>query len=163
MEYLNVYDENKNKLSRRILRGEKLNENEHILLSIIIIQNESDEYLIQKTSKEKGSVYATTGGHVLYDETSKDAIMREVKEELGIDISNDEIVFVDSIILGTPIFDVYYLKKNIDLNDVVMQKEEVSDIMYMSKDKVLNLIEADEFKKSHGIIFKEFLSSEYKL
>ncbi len=163
MEYLNVYDENKNKLSRRILRGEKLNENEHILLSIIIIQNESDEYLIQKTSKEKGSVYATTGGHVLYDETSKDAIMREVKEELGIDISNDEIVFVDSIILGTPIFDVYYLKKNIDLNDVVMQKEEVSDIMYMSKDKVLNLIEADEFKKSHGIIFKEFLSNEYKI
>ncbi len=163
MEYLNVYDENKNKLSRRILRGERLNENEHILLSIIIIQNESDEYLIQKTSKEKGSVYATTGGHVLYDETSKDAIMREVKEELGIDISNDEIVFVDSIILGTPIFDVYYLKKNIDLNDVVMQKEEVSDIMYMSKDKVLNLIEADEFKKSHGIIFKEFLSNEYKI
>ncbi len=163
MEYLNVYDENKNKLSRRILRGERLNENEHILLSIIIIQNESDEYLIQKTSKEKGSVYATTGGHVLYDETSKDAIMREVKEELGIDISNDEIVFVDSIILGTPIFDVYYLKKNIDLNDVVMQKEEVSDIVYMSKDKVLNLIEADEFKKSHGIIFKEFLSNEYKL
>ena len=51
MEYLDVYDENKKKTGKIIVRGEKPKENEHILLSIIFIKNSEGKYLIQKTSK----------------------------------------------------------------------------------------------------------------
>ena len=37
MEYLNVYDNNKNKLDKKIVRGDKLSNDEHILVAVIFI------------------------------------------------------------------------------------------------------------------------------
>ena len=37
MEYLNVYDNNKNKLDKKIVRGVKLSNDEHILVAVIFI------------------------------------------------------------------------------------------------------------------------------
>ena len=37
MEYLNVYDNNKNKLNKKIVRGDKLYKYEHILVAVIFI------------------------------------------------------------------------------------------------------------------------------
>ena len=94
MELLNIYDDNGNKTGRIIERGDKsvkLSKNEHIAISVIFIENDNGEFLIQKTSKEKGNIYSSTGGHVDSCETPITAIKREVKEELGIDISNDLI------------------------------------------------------------------------
>ena len=50
MEYLNVYDNNKNKLDKKIVRGDKLSNDEHILVAVIFIKNKDNKYLIQKTS-----------------------------------------------------------------------------------------------------------------
>lgn len=51
MEYLRVYDNNKKPLDKKVLRGTPLKENEHILISLIFIENEKGEYLIQKLVK----------------------------------------------------------------------------------------------------------------
>ena len=110
MEYLNVYDSNKKKLNKKIVRGESLPDGEHILVTVIFIKNSEGKYLMQKTSKEKGSRFSTTGGHVLYNETSKEAIIREVKEELNLDISNENIKYIGSILFGIPFGDIYYLE-----------------------------------------------------
>ena len=83
MEYLSVFIERREKLNKKIARGEKLLDGEHILISIIFIENNEGKFLMQKTSKEKGSKYSSTGGHVLENENSKDAIIREVKEKSG--------------------------------------------------------------------------------
>ena len=40
MEYLRVYDNNKKPLDKKVLRGTPLKENEHILISLIFIENE---------------------------------------------------------------------------------------------------------------------------
>lgn len=53
MEYLNVYDNNKNKLDKKIVRGDKLSNDEHILVAVIFIKNKDNKYLIQKTSLER--------------------------------------------------------------------------------------------------------------
>ena len=94
MEILDIYDDNGNLTGKTIKRGDKsvkLNMHEHIALSVIFIENSEGKYLIQKTSQEKGGEFSSTGGHVDSGETPYGAIKREVKEELGIDISNDEI------------------------------------------------------------------------
>ena len=57
MEYLNVYDNNKNKLDKKIVRGDKLSNDEHILVAVIFIKNKDNKYLIQKTSLEKSGLY----------------------------------------------------------------------------------------------------------
>ena len=157
MEYLRVYDNNKKPLDKKVLRGTPLKENEHILISLIFIENEKGEYLIQKTSESKSGKYASTGGHVDLDEDSYHAIIRETKEELGVDITNDNIIYINTILLGVPFFDIYYLKKNININNLTLQKEEVSSVSYMSKEKIISLIEEDKFVKSHSLAFKEIL------
>ena len=95
MELLDVYDNNGNPTGRKIVRGDKsviLNENEHIAVAVIFIENNNHEFLIQKTSKEKGGHFSSTGGHVDSGETPLETIKREVYEELGINIEKDNIV-----------------------------------------------------------------------
>ena len=56
-EYLDVYDDNGKVTGKVIIRGDKnakLQKNEHISVAVIFIQNDKNEFLIQKTSKEKG-------------------------------------------------------------------------------------------------------------
>ena len=43
MEYLNVYDNNKNKLDKKIVRGDKLSNDEHILVAVIFIKNKDNK------------------------------------------------------------------------------------------------------------------------
>ena len=83
-EYLDVYDDNGKVTGKVIIRGDKnakLQKNEHISVAVIFIQNDKNEFLIQKTSKEKGGYFSSTGGHVNMSETPLEAIKREVKEE----------------------------------------------------------------------------------
>ena len=81
MELLDLYDDNGKKLKKIVVRGKNnLNDNENIMISIVFIQNENGKFLIQKTSKERGGLFSTTGGHVKHAETALKAINREVKE-----------------------------------------------------------------------------------
>lgn len=166
VELLDIYDKNGSPTGRTIVRGDKniiFNDDEFIALSIIFIENDKGEFLIQKTSKEKLGEYSSTGGHVNSGETPKDAIIREIKEELGIDISKDDIVELGFLHFDMPLRYLFYLKKNIDLKDIVTQKDEVDFVRYMSIEKINEIINKDEMLKSHGILFKELLKIKNKL
>lgn len=157
MEYLDIYNEKKEKLNKKIKRGDKLLDNEHILVAVIFIENSGGKYLIQKTSKEKGEKYATTGGHVLSGETPKTAIIRETKEELGLDVSNENIIYIGDLLFGIPFGEIYYLKKDLDIAKLKLQQEEVEQVEYLTKAEILKLIETEKMVKSHGLMFKKML------
>ena len=89
MELLDVYNEEGKKTGKVVKRGspkEAYEEGEHIAVAIIFIENSKHEFLIQKTSKEKGGEYSSTGGHVNHKEEPIQTIIREVKEESGLSI-----------------------------------------------------------------------------
>ena len=157
MECLDIYNEKKEKLNKKIKRGDKLLDNEHILVAVIFIENSKGKYLIQKTSKEKGEKYATTGGHVLSGETPKTAIIRETKEELGLDVSNENIIYIGDLLFGIPYGEIYYLKKDLDIAKLKLQQEEVEQVEYLTKTEILKLIETEKMVKSHGLMFKKML------
>ena len=160
MELLDIYDSEGNTTGRTIVRGDKnsvLNDNEHIAVSVIFIENDNGEFLMQKTSKEKGGHYSSTGGHVDSGETPLQTIKREVKEELGIDILSDEIEEYGYLLYDMPLRYLFYLKKNIDIDDIKVQKEEVDYVKYMTVDEIERLIENKQILESHGIMFNELL------
>ena len=161
MELLDVYDNYGNVTGRTIVRGDKsavLKENEHIAVSVIFIENDNGEFLIQKTSQEKGGEFSSTGGHVDSGETPLEAIKREVKEEIGINVDNDQIEEYGFLSYDKPLRFIYYLKKNIDLSDVKVQKEEVEYVKYMTVQEINELIGTNQMLKSHGIMFNELIS-----
>ncbi|MBR6948704.1 MAG: NUDIX hydrolase [Bacilli bacterium] len=161
MELLDIYDSNGNATGRKIERGDKaavLNENEHIAVAVIFIENDKGEFLIQKTSQEKGGEFSSTGGHVDSGETPMMAIKREVKEELGYNVDDEQIEEYGFILYDMPIRYLYYLKKNIPLDKIIIQQDEVEYVEYMSVSKINELIESNQMLKSHGIMFKELMS-----
>lgn len=160
METLDLYDNNGNKLNETIIRGEKTESGKNIMLSVVYIQNSEGKYLIQKTSKEKGSKFSTTGGHVIHNEDGVTTIIRELEEELGIKIESDKLEFVTKLKYPTKdcIFNVYKLTlHNIDIKNIILQENEVESVELMRKEDILKLIKDGKFLESHGYIFQNFI------
>ena len=157
MELLDVYDESGHVTGKVVKRGspdEVFNEGEHIAVAIIFIENSKGEYLIQKLPDD---TYSSTGGHINHGEKADDTIIREVKEELGLDVSFDEIVPLGFRLVDFPLRYLYYLKKDIDINDLKLQKSEVKDVSFMTKEEIKDLINKDVMNKGHALMFKEIL------
>ena len=124
MELLDIYDDDGKKTGRTIVRGDKteiLSEHEHIAVAVIFIENSKGEFLIQKTSKEKGGEFSTTGGHINSGETPIETITREVEEELGVKVPKEKIKDLGFIRYGMPLRYLFYLKKDIPLDSVKLQ------------------------------------------
>ena len=158
MELLDIYDDNGNITGKTFKRGDDislLKDNEHIAVGVIFIENDQGEFLIQKTSKAKGGEFSSTGGHIDSGETPLSSIRREVEEELGINVDNDEIKEYGFLSFDKPLRFLFYLRKNIDIKDIKVQKEEVDYVKYMAKDEIEELINTNQMLKSHGIMFNE--------
>ena len=157
MEILDLYDKNGNKINKTITRGE-MPEEGYIMVSLVFIRNSEGKYLIQKTSKEKNSKYASTGGHINAGETSLECTIRELEEELGLTIRREELSFMGlEVRTKAPvIFAVYTLEKDIDINSLNLQKEEVESVMWLTKEEIMKLIDNTQFKESHGDVFIKY-------
>ena len=145
MEYLNLYDRQGNLVDKKGIRGQK--HDDLVGVVIIYIENSKGEFLIQKTSVSRGSIFATTGGHVSYGSKFEETIIKEVREELGIDISNKKVEEVNTFIIDDYYYQkVYYLKEDIDINDMTIKEDEVEYVKWLDKEIINQLIENNEFR-----------------
>ena len=160
-EVLDVYNEEGKPLNKTVLRGckdEDFLPGEHFAVSIIFIENSKGEFLIQKVPK---GYYTSTGGHIHSGETPDEAIIRETKEEIGIDISHENYVSLGYRLLDFPLRFLYYLKKDIDIKDMALEESEVSSVQWMSVDEIYKLIDNYEMKRGHALLFKEIMKYRY--
>lgn len=153
MEKRDLYDENKKLTGETILKGDPVPSGRYYITVVIFIQNEKGEFLIQKRVKEKDGKWATTGGHPVSGETSKQGIITEIKEELGINVISDNVKLIDTIKTEDDFVDIYYLKENINLNDIKLQKEEVDKAKWADEKEIKKLIDNNEFSESHTQFF----------
>jgi len=160
MELLDVYDNDGKVTGRVVTRGDKtvtLSDDEHIAVGVIFIQNSKGEFLIQKIIKEKGGEYTSTGGHIDSGETPLESIKREVKEELWLNVDNDNIIELGYLLYDRPIRFMFYLKKDVDIQTLKLQQEEVESAEFMPVDKIKELIEQGLMLTSHAKIFNKVL------
>lgn len=135
---------------------------------LILIQNTQGKILVQKRSKRKGGTYGLTSGHVNEGESSIHGIIRELKEELGIIVKKNEIKLIYSEVSeqNDVIYDLYYLKKDCETSNMILQKEEVEKVMWLSVEEVQTLCSRGDFKKEHieafEIIINEIKEREWK-
>lgn len=162
MEYLDLYDENRNLTGESILRNKdmKIEDGKYIYIVIVFIQNREGKFLIQKTSKEKESVFATTGGHVKSGSTPDLTIVEEIKEELGINVDINDLKCFYTQKRGHAFQSAYYIKNDINVDDIVVQEEEVEYVKWLSIDEINELINKDEFRRGNIESFK-YLIEKY--
>lgn len=120
------------------------------------ILNDKNEILLQYRCAEK-KLYPNTwdcsfAGHVGAGESSIQAVQREGKEELGIDVELEKLEYLltnrEKIkyeqIQSNEFVDIYLLKQNINLDNIRFQKEEVSAAKYVSLEEFLKLIKEEK-------------------
>lgn len=168
MEYIDVVNEN-NILTGEIVPKNEVREKGLFYREVIgIIVNEKKEILLQKrasSKKEYANMWELCYGHVSSGEQPKDAMIRELKEENGLKVSEEDLVFVgiektveynsESLRYHNVFSYVYLINTQNKITDYVFQKEEVSGGKYISikelrelflkKDKSLAFINSKKF------------------
>lgn len=133
------------------------------IVVMIAIENSRGDFLMQKRSRFKTSplTWTVTGGHPCFDETNVQGMIREVKEELGLDIQNEKI---ESFFLGcdTVCREMFYCKKDLDIDKLVIQPEEVEAVAWFSREKILQMMENGELSRNQTFFYQKFFEWQNK-
>ena len=158
-EIWELLDENGNKVGKAVPRKDMPEGFYHLGADVWII-NSKNEILIQKRSPQKRNepnVWAMTGGSVIKGEDSLQTIEREVKEELGIDLDMKNIKLVKKYKIGDVWLDTYIVRQEINLEDIIMQKEEVCDVKWATFDEIEELYHSQQFMKNRWEYILDFI------
>jgi len=125
-----------------------------------LIMNKNGKFLIIRSPKWK--TLAIPGGHVEFGERVEDALIREIKEEVGLEIENPQFLQVVEIIKdenfnGDEHFiGLEYLVKTEQLEDAIkMDNEEITEYFWLSAEEILKREDTDEYVKQDIQIYLE--------
>ena len=116
------------------------------------IVNSKDEVLIQKRSLEidlfKDLWDISLVGHIQSREKNIEAAKRELTEELGIKVRNDELELIGTVksqledeeSYDNQFCDIYLVRKNVDLREIKKQRKEVAEIAFMPLGELMKFI-----------------------
>lgn len=172
LELLRVIDNNGNNTNEILEREELHNRSKlHNEVTIYIINNKK-EVLLQRRSKTRRfcpNMLGVIAGHVGYNENPTSCAVREVKEEVGLNINKNNIYPLSDKYLVKERFNNHFMYPfyticNKEEKDFKVQKEELSYVKWYSIDKVINMIKEDNkeivFKKEEIEFFEKLKNIE---
>ena len=164
MEYIDIFDENNNPIGEKKEKQQAHEDgNFHRTVHVWII-NDKNELLLQKrsaTKKTHPNCWDISGaGHIKAGETISDGAIRELKEELGVEIEEKDLQYITTIKStknpkNMEFQYVYLLRCNKKIEEYIFEDGEVSDVKYifykdlekMVEEKVEGLlIHVEEYK-----------------
>lgn len=174
MEYIDIFDENNIPTGITKEKTQAHEDGNFHRTAHIWIMNKDKELLLQKRSATKKShpnCWDISGaGHIRAGETAVQGAIRELKEELGVKINEEELKFI-AIVKSTKnpknceFAYVYLVECNNQIEEYVFEDNEVSEVKYvyfedlerMVEDRVEGLlIHKEEYKKLFEYIRKNY-------
>lgn len=147
-ELRDLYDVNSNKTDKTYRKGDIIPEGYYPMVVMVVIRNSLGEFLMQKRVVSKGGDWSVTGGHPKSGETPLEGIITEVKEELGLDFSSDDFIEYDSGCDGNECYKMYFVSKDIDLNDIRIQEDELSEVGWFSLERLQQMVDSNELNEN---------------
>ncbi|MBO5477872.1 MAG: NUDIX domain-containing protein [Clostridia bacterium] len=158
VEYRDLYDNNRKAVGKKILSDSCVPKNlNYVTVVVFIYSKKTGKWLMQKRSKDKGGKWATTSGHPISGQTSIDGMVTEIKEELGLNVRKEELELITTMKRKDKFVDIYYLEKDVNIEKLYIQKEELTEVNWMTKNDVEAFYSAQKYKKTHYKYFKEIL------
>ncbi len=177
-EYFDILDENGNKTGKAKLRSEVHRDGDwHKAVHIWII-NDKGDILLQRRCATKDSnpnmLDISSAGHLTAGDDSLSGAIRELKEELNIDIEPNELQFIKTIkrsskytstFINNEFDDLYILRTTKSIDDMKYQEEEISEIFYVPYKEFKNMVNNrqpdllrhdEEFEILFNLFDKEF-------
>lgn len=155
MEYLDVLDENGKPLGKQKSKDDVHRDGDwHGTVQIWTV-NSSGQALMQKRSSSKQSSPDkwdhSCAGHISAGEAPNDAVLREFEEELGVKVKLEDINFMffhkiqniehDGKYLNNQINNMYLIKKDLNIEEIVLDQNEVSEVRWFDFDELLKHVE----------------------
>lgn len=129
---MDIYDKQRNKIGIKVDRGTRLLDGQFQLAACaVIVTNEKKLIVTQRHPvKQMGGYWEFPGGAVEEGELSSDAAIRELNEEIGLNINKKEMKFIQTYCYEPfhLLVDVYLAFRNIDKKALTLQESEVSDV-----------------------------------
>ena len=155
MEYWDIYDKNKQLTGRTMQREDWCLADDEYHLSVLgVVKRPDGKFLITKRKMDKHWApgwWEVSGGGVLAGETSREAVLREVKEETGLDVSECESELALTYHRENPgkgdnyFVDVYVFHKDFAAEDVRIQIEEATDFKIASAEEIREIAQQGIF------------------
>lgn len=177
-EFFDILDENGNKTGKIKLRSEVHRDGDWHKAVHIWILNDDGDILLQRRCPTKDSnpnmLDISCAGHLSAGDNSLLAALRELKEELNLDVKQEELTFIKTLkkssrytetFINNEFSDLYILRTNKKIEDMKFQKDEISEIFFVSykkfKEMVINkqpdlLMHDEEFSILFSIFDEKF-------
>ncbi len=141
------------KYPRKNYIGERL----HRETSVLII-NSNNEILVQKRA-DNGYLDYSASGHFSFDEDYLDGIIREVQEELGLDIPKSKFVKISKYridysdrYVNNRFIALWEVRGNYKIEEMKIDHSEVKSVKYMAIPELKKMIEEKPSSMSVGFI-----------
>ena len=149
MEYWDIYDIERVKTGRTMIRGSEFEDGAYHRVVHVCIFNDKNEMLIQQRQPFKEGWPdmwdITVGGSAVTGDTSQKAAEREVLEEIGLKLDLKGIRPHLTVNFDRGFDDIYLVEKNVDIKELVLQPEEVQAVKWAGRDEILAMIEKGDF------------------
>ena len=149
-ELWDIYDINKQKIGKLAQRGEyEFKKGEYHIVVTGIILNYKNEILISKRAMNKkfGGMWECNGGSILAGETSKEGILRELKEELGVTFKPEEAIFLKEVKrekVPQNFKDLWLFRKDINIEDLTFPDGEATEAKWVNIDEFIKMFNNNE-------------------
>ena len=161
LELFDVVDKNRKPLGYTKERGVALEENEYNVGVEFWLFNDNKLLMTQRSmEKSHPGEWEVPGGCAQTGETSVGTLLREAKEEVGLILKNEDYILVGTELYKKQFVDVYVTTKKVNIDEIVLQEEEVSDCRFFTKEEFLKMAEENKVVKS---VFNRYLSIKDKL
>lgn len=144
-EYWDIYNEKLQLLPRKIRYGQEANlaENEYYLHIHALLKNKENQYIIIQrawNSRHYPGEWEIPGGHVLAGERAEEALIREVREETGLDISFLNKMYLGKEIIGKRLNLIWGISVDFDMNALTITEEEVASYRLVTSEEMLKMV-----------------------
>lgn len=159
MELVDLYD-GKKELTGETVDKKAVPAGKFRLSVHVWIINNQGELLVQQrlsTANKFPNMWSVTGGSVRAGESSLDGVLRELSEELGINATKDEMQFLASYRRKIYFVDVWLLNKNIDIKNIIMQKDEVQAVKWVTLKEFEKMLDNKEVIRSSYDYYKLYI------
>lgn len=159
MEFNDIYDKNRNLTGKVHRRGTPWRAGEYGLVVCVWVYDGRGKLLMTRRAKEKtfAGTWENSGGAAQAGENSRQAIARELFEETGIRAEESEFELLYSQRDRSAHYDFYCLRKDVPIEEIVLQPGETDDVAWYTFAQVHQLIRE---KKICQIIARQFLKQE---
>lgn len=149
MELWDLYDKYRNKIGKTHVKGTRTQKGEYHIAVRLWIVNSKDQLLIQRRQLDNitwaGMWEAAAAGSAITGDSSYEAVIRETREEIGLDISNDLLEPLFTVQFKNGFDDNYLLRRDVNIERLILQEEEVVDIKWATMDEIREMVKMEQF------------------